>query len=229
MTEANNVTFNPNSFSDDAGLLDMSMEDVVALFLDREKHRAREAKDDENQQEDLVGYRVVPMGLLMSLDASARHLNITRSLLTRCLSHQIMSWIESIARIRELMELFNIAHDAANEHGYPDLYDGMRPTYVFANTSPKQMSFRTIRWVKNGLAVLSQPLGVPTGALFIVGLCFALSTSEDSGSKGTIRKYFSVEVSQLAQHVEEQFIRVSGFHDMVRRRVAANGSDNTIT
>jgi len=226
--EPKTVPIRPDSFTDDYGLLDVSMEDVVSLFIDKEKQRHKLAKDDESQQVDLVGYRSVPAGLVMTLDGNARRIGITRALLTRCLSHQIVSWVDSIDRIKEITGLFNIACDAAEEFGYPDLYDKMSPSYEFANSSPKQVSFRTIQWVKNKLYAVAHPLGIPAGALFIIGLCFSLSRA-GAVSKGTVDKYLSTEVVKFTEHVDERSVWVCGFNDLVRRRAKKDGLDNTIT
>ena len=219
---SDSINLNPNQFSEDGGLLDLSLAEVISFLQDKEKHRRKEAKDDENQQEDLVGSRVLPMGLMMALDGNARRLGITRAMLTRCASHQIVVWLDSLSRIGEITGIFNIACDAAEEYGYPDLYDGMTPNYMFASSSPRAVSFRTIRWVKNKLHSIAQPLGVPVGMLFIVGLCYSL-TRAGNETKGTISKYLSTEVIQFVRHVDERSVRVVGFHDLVRRRAIADG------
>ena len=163
---AKGIPIAPSQFAEDGGLLDLSLTEIVSLFLDKEKRRHKDAKEDENQQEDMVGCRSVPTGLLMALDGNARRLGLTRAMLTKCLSHQIVVWLDSLARIGEITEIYNIACDAAEEYGYPDLYDGMVPSYCFASASPKSVSFRTIRWVKNKLYTISQPVGVPAGYVF---------------------------------------------------------------
>ena len=219
---AKGTSIAPSSFSEDAGLLDMSMEDVVGLFLDREKKRAKDAMADENQQEGQIGSRVIPMGLMLAVDSACERLGTTKSLLTKCLSHHVAAWFDSLERIRKLAELFKIARSAAYEFGYPDLYDNMRPNYTFTNTSPRPISFKTICWVRNKLYGIAQPVGVPVGSLFIIGLCFSLSTSEDTESR-TVRKYLEAEVAQFKQHVEEQYIQISGFHDKVRLRARKEG------
>ena len=222
------VSISPHDFADDNDLLDLSLKEVVSLFLDKEKRRAKDAKDDENQQEVLVGSRCVPMGLVMALDGNTRRLGITRGLLTRCASHQIVAWLDSLDRIRTVVGLFSTVHDAAEEYGYPELYDGMSPKYSFANTSDKSMSFRTIGWVRSKLNALATPLGIPAGALFIVGLCYSL-TRTGIESKGTVNKYLSLEVTHFAQCLDERSVDVCAFNDKVRRRAVNDGLDNTIT
>ncbi len=222
MTRRRDVPLNPSSFSDDGGLLDCSLAEVVALLQDKEKHRAKEAKDDENQQEDMVTSRIVPTGLLMALDGNARRIGVTRGMLTRCASYQIVSWLDSLSRIKEIVGLFSIAADAAEEFGYPDLYDHMAPTYSFASGTVHQVSFRTIRWVRNKLFALAQPLGVSAGSLFIVGLCYSLTRAGDE-TKGTISKYLSTEVGRFVQHVDERGVWVVSFNDLVRRRAREDG------
>ncbi len=222
------VPINPTTFAEDGGLLDLSMEEVVTLFLDKEKRRHRDAKEDENQQETTVGSRIVPAGLIMSLDTASRRNDISRSMLTRYLSHQVAAWFESNARLRELSELFYTACEAADDLGYPDLYDGMRDVgYSFSHSSPKTVSFRTINWVKNSLYKMAQPLGLPVGMLFIVGLCHSVVTTNSGRSQGTIDNYLTEELTRFQTHVEERFIRVFAFHETVRRR--AKNTDNMIT
>ena len=45
------VSIRPGDTVDDSGLLDLSMEEVVSLFLDKERSRHKLAKEDENQAE----------------------------------------------------------------------------------------------------------------------------------------------------------------------------------
>jgi len=219
------ININPSQFAEDGGLLDLSLSEVVSLFQDKEKRRHKDAKDDENQQEDMVGCRSVPMGLLMALDGNARRLGITRAMLTRCLSHQVVVWLDSLTRIGEITGMFNIACDAAEEYGYPDLYERMAPVYSFASASPKSVSLRTIRWVKNKLLAVSQPVGVPSSAIFAIGLCYSL-TRAGGETKGTIRKYLATEVDNFVSHVDERSVWVVGFNDLVRKRARKEGLED---
>ena len=230
---AKGIPIAPSSFAEDGGLLDLSLAEVVLLFQDREKHRHKDAKEDENQQEVIVGCKSVPAGLMMSLDGNARRLGITRAMLTRCASHQIVVWLDSLTRIKEITGIYNIACDAAEEFGYPDLYEQISsPSYEFANASPKAVSFRTIQWVKNKLTSISQPFGIPVGSLFIVGLCYSI-TRAGIETRGTIERYLSSEVVKFTQHVDERSVWVVGFHDLVRKRARVGdpegNPDNLIT
>ncbi len=216
------VNFRPSQFAEDGGVLDLSLPEVVGLYLDTEKHRHKQAKEDENQQVDVVTSRVAPVGLIMALDGNARRLGITRAMLTRCLSHQIVAWLDSQSRIGEIAGLFNIASDAAEEYGYPDLYDKMAPGYAFSSAAPRYVSFRTIAWVKHKLFALALPLGIPAGSLFIVGLCYSL-TRAGGGTKGTITKYLSAEVDNFTRCVDERSVWVVGFNDLVRKRARDEG------
>jgi len=216
------VDLNPNSFAEDGGLLDLSLADIVSMFLDKEKRRPRDAKEDESQQEDKVTCRSVPTGLMLALDGNARRLGISRSMLTRCASHQIVVWLDSIDRIGEIVGMFNIACDAAEEYGYPDLYDSMAPAYQFGSSSPRSVSFRTIQWVKSKLFLMAQPLGVPVGYLFVTGLCYSLTRAGDR-TRGISKKYLTAEVEKFTRHVDERAVWVVGFNDLVRRRARDEG------
>jgi len=221
-TNRQTVNINPSNFSEDGGLLDLSLEEVVNLFQTKEKNRHRDAKDNENELEDMITCRTVPMGLMMALDGNARRLGITRSMLTRCASHQIVAWIDSLTRINEITGIYNIACDAAEEFGYPDLYESMAASYMFSSSTYKSVSFRTIKWVKNKLYAVSPAIGVPVGSLFIVGLCYA-ATRSGNATRGTISKYLSTEVSKFVRHVDERSVWVVGFNDLLRRRAKDDG------
>lgn len=222
---ADKVSLNPSDFAEDGGVLDLSLEEVVSLFIDKEKRRHKDAKDDENQKEDIFTFRGVPNGLMMALDGNARRLGVTRAMLTRCISHQVVAWYDSLPRIGEITGMFNIVCDAAEEYGYPDLYDNMTLNYSFANSSLRNVSFRTITWVKNKLFAVSTPLGVPAGALFIVGLCCSLTRAGDT-TRGTIRKFLRAEVDKLLDHIDERSVWVVGFNDVVRKRARKEGLED---
>jgi len=98
----------------------------------------------------------------------------------------------------------------------------MSSGYSFCNASDKLVSFRTIRWVKSKMHELSQPVGVPAGALFVIGLCHSACRSS-AESKGTVSKYLSKEVDQFLEMVEERAIDVYSFNDKLRRRAQKEG------
>ena len=214
------VPLRPASFSDDAGLLDLSMEDVVSLFIDKEKRRHKEAKEDEMQQESTVGAKTTPTGLIATLEMVSQNLGISRAMLTRCLSHQVASWFDCTSRIGELVSMFYDAYQQAVEYGYPELCHGMKESgYTFSSSVTQPTTFRTILWVQNKLSNLSLPLGLPTGTLFSVGLCWSVSTTCNVRYSGTVNKYLRLEVSRFLEHVEDRFEKVVGFHNNVDRRL----------
>ena len=217
----NPVNLNPSSFAEDGGFLDMSVEDVVFTVLDREKRRHKEAKDDENQQEVKITARGCPMGLTSVLDSTSHDLGISRSMLTRCLSHQIAVWYDNIPDMNQLVELFYEAHRDALDHGYPDLCDRVRfVRYSLSSNDTHMTSFKTIAWAHSKLSNLSLPLGLPTGVLFVIGLCRSVSVNGSGYFKGTLETYIRGEVAKFTDFVGERLIDVRKFQETVQLRIS---------
>jgi len=216
-----NVKISPSSHVDDSGLLDMSMEEIVAHFLEREKRRYQEAKDDENQQEVIISAKVTPMGLIAVLDSAAHDFHISRSLLTRCLSHQVASWYNSIPDLDSLTGIFYEAHKLAVDNGYPDLCSGLRNnSYQYTSIlADMPTSFRSIAWVRNKLGSIATPLGLSATLLFHVGLCHSIASSDSGSYRGTIDKFLRREVDKLLAYTGERFLYVNGFVSRVNYHV----------
>jgi len=195
------------------------MEDVVALFLEREKRRHKEAKDDENQAEVVIGCRQSPVGLYEVIDSMAHRLGITQSLLTRCLSHQVISWYDSIPGLQLLVTEYYDAHDKAIVIGKPELCSRLSNSgYSFSKSSASPVYLKSITWVRSKLTSLSRPLSVPVGLLFLAGLCWSLSCSADESYR-VVGSAFKSEADGLASYVEERFILVRDFHKLVEYHI----------
>jgi hypothetical protein len=68
-----------------------SLESVIAMFKDTEKKRNLKTEPDD-QTEVRWRVRSAPAELLSSLRIAASHLNVSQSVLTKCMSHQIADW-----------------------------------------------------------------------------------------------------------------------------------------
>ncbi len=211
------ILINPSSFAEDGGLLDLTMEEVVSLFHDREKRRHKDAKEDENQSEVVVSAKATPMGLMAVLNLASEDLGISRSMLTKCLSHQIACWYDSISVLGQLRESFYDAYGKAISAGHPELCDGLRNSaYQYDHTLTDQSTtLRTIMWVFNKLSGLATPLGLSPTLLFHVGLCWSVSRSSNELYRGTIDKFLRAEPDKLVKYVGVRFIRVKSFVEEV--------------
>jgi len=215
---AKGTSIAPSSFSEDAGLLDMSMEDVVGLFLDREKKRYRETKDDENQQEVIISAKVIPMGLLAILESTAHKLAVSRSLLTKCLSHQVASWFDNLPHLKELADTYYSAYDSAIRVGRPDLCSRFRNDTGYSLLRPSTdtpTTFRSIRWVQSKLSMVSTPLGISTSTLFSIGLCWSATQSTNEDYKTIIDNMIRQETRNLERYCGARFIRIRAFREEV--------------
>ncbi len=218
---AKGIPIAPSQFAEDGGLLDLTMEDVVSLFLEREKRRHKDAKEDENQSEVVVSAKATPMGLLAVLNLASEDLGISRSMLTKCLSHQVACWYDSISTLGQLHESFYAAYGRAISAGHPDLCDGFRNTsYQYDHALTDQSTtLRTIMWVFNKLSRLATPLGLSPTMLFHIGLCWSVARSSNEVYKGTIDRFLRVEPDKLTRYVGERFVHVKGFVERVEYRL----------
>jgi len=196
---------------DDGGLLDMSMEEVVGRFLEREKRRHLDAKDDENQQEVVIGIRSAPSGLVAILESASYQMGVSRSILTRCLSYQVASWYDSLAPISDLTRLFYVAQQKALDNGYPELCRRIKSVpYEFKLLDTEHTSLRSIAWVRSKLYDLSLPVGVSMYHLFLIGLCRSIATT-DSGFFTKTIEILNGEVEYFLLHVKRRFIEIQAF------------------
>jgi len=207
----------PSQFAEDGGLLDTSMEDVVSMFSDREKRRYKDARESELEQEVVISAKVTPMGLVATLDAASYQLGLSRAMLTRCLSHHISAWFDSLSSLNQLSELYYQAHSKAVSMGHPELCINLRDGgYSYANSLTRNpTTFRSIAWLQNKLSKLVAPLGLPISVLFHAGLCWSLSTSQCDVYCLTIEGFLKPEVERFSEYVGARFIQVRSFSDLV--------------
>jgi hypothetical protein len=207
----------PSSFAEDGGLLDIPMEDVVSMFADKEKRRYKEARESELEQEVVIGAKTTPMGLVATLDSASNQLGLSRAMLTRCLSHQISVWFDSLPNLGQLSELYYRAHNKAVSTGHPELCINLRDGgYTYVNTLTRNpTTFRSISWLQNKLSKMVSPLGLPVSILFHTGLCWSLSTSKCDVYCLTVDGFLRPEVERFTRYVGARFIQVKSFSDLV--------------
>ena len=84
------VSIHPSSFTDDLPDLSiLSLEEVIARFKDTEKRRNAKS-EPENESEVFWHVRSAPGELMSSLRVVASHLGISRAVLTKCMSRQLV-------------------------------------------------------------------------------------------------------------------------------------------
>ena len=212
------VSLKPST-AEDSDILELSTEEVVAKFLTQEKRRAKDAKDNDNEQEVVISFRSLPDGLATVVTLLAIDLGISRGLLTRCLSHRIVRWFDTILEAKQLSAHFYEIYRQAADAGFMDLCaEAEAPSaYQFNNTKDRGNTFRSIMWVKGKLEVMSLPLGVPTNVLFSVGLCESLLTG--SVGQGIIRNRLLPEVELFRGYLKLRLDKVNFWYSQVNKRL----------
>lgn len=223
------VNLNPSHHSDDIDPLNASMEDVVAFFIDREKRRKRDFPDDDSQKETTIGIKPVPGGLVALLDYVAYDSGVSRALITRCLSHRIAAWYESLDSIRDILPIYRDVQLHALDGGLPDILDRIRAvTYRSSVSCYGASSFRTIAWVQARLSDLVGPLGVPIQYLFSIGLFESLVSTDSGRYKGTL-DVFRRELENFTTYLGQRLIDVGSARKLIDYRVLRSLGVHDIT
>lgn len=219
------IPFNVGSFSDDSGVLDMSMEDVILSMMDKEKNRAKIARDNEMEQEVLISFREAPLGLLPSLKSVCINLNVSSSMLTRCLSHQIVAWYENMTDTRLVNVAYNITLDTMVKSGYTWLHKGLYREHNYTHTHQEDIksSIRSISWVRSKLSSMADPLGVPASRLFLVGLCQSLSNPINTTDLGASALRLREEVDNFRRFVSFRYESISASYRMLQIQAVRDG------
>ena len=163
----------------DIPLHELSLEEVVAKFKDAEKKR-HEATDPDQQVIDRF-VRVTPVGLLTSLKSVAKNLNVSRRLLTCCLTPQIVSWLGDALGLDVIVEGYGGLYEEVRKRTrlYPIRKQmESRARFFFDRPEPVETSVSTIRWAASRLAKYGFCLGATWDELFLSGLAWSLTTLE---------------------------------------------------
>lgn len=218
------VSINPSHHTDDIDVLNSSTERVIEFFLEREKRRKRDFPDDETQGEAIVSVKPVYSGLMPVLDYFAYSFKVSRSIITRCLSHYISAWLDSVEPLRGMVDSYQDAQLKALEHGTVDLSERIRSsTYRPIIPCSGSTTFRTIGWLQSKVYDVSVPSGVPVQYLFCVGLMYALSATENARCRGIV-SYFQKEMYHFVVHAGHRAIDIRSAVEMVDYQISQDAA-----
>jgi hypothetical protein len=206
--------------------VDMSLEGIVSEFADQEQHR-NDQDPNRRERATTLSYRSQPQGLSQVLDAAATdpHIDVSLSILTRCMSHQLVPWLRSLAGAKDVVSYYTVL--CKKSDGFPTIYDKLKNgSWGFSFVHPAAPigesmvgSWGTIMWAKTEVTTLSAIYGVEAAKLFAVGLCWSLSTNGLLLSPTTIRTCVLPEIDNLRQHIKERMIWLDAFDRIIDCRL----------
>ena len=213
------VSIHPSSFSDN--LADLPIEDVVARIKNEERVR-RDNLDDMSQRSVPIRFRSRPASLEMCIDELRESLEVGGQVLTRCMCRQAEAWFRSLTQISVLTSVYRAVR--RDSDGHIDIEEQLKRnnSFNFITTVPVggsgMTSYSGVAWVRDYLSDLSAPLGTPTYRLFLLGLCWSVSTNVSSVRGHAIQRYLRPEVDRFLQYLHERMLLLAYFGDVLRNR-----------
>lgn len=160
-------------------LHELHLEEVVAKFKDGEKKRHNETEPEQQVIDRFV--RATPLGLVTSLKSVANNLDVSRRLLTCCLTPQIVSWYGEALGLDVVVGEYGSLYEEVRRKTtlYPIKRQmESRARFFFDRPEPVETSVSTIRWAASKLAAYGSCLGATWDELFLSGLAWSITTLE---------------------------------------------------
>lgn len=218
---------------DDDNLAELSLESVVARFQEKESKRPAKYDSEASEAEAarVVFVQHSPVELLSSLRAVATSLGVSRSLLTKCLSHQLIDWYNTSLGMSRLEVEYQDIYSRIQKRCYTTLrIQAENPAaFAFSSLEPlrRPTSLTTIGWAWSRLSEIRDVTGVNATDLLLVGLVFCLTTSEGKQDDHTIRTCFLPERHSMEMLVRDRIIDVEALRKKyeLRERFRAEMED----
>lgn len=225
MTEVSRaVSLKPSSaVVDQPDLSTMSLDEVVSRFKDGEKKR-NEHTEPSDQAEVFWPVRHAPVELMSSIKIVAVRLGVSRSVLTKCMSRQVIDWYENSLALRELTSSFNDVYRKIKRRSYTTLrIQAENPAKFSYSQQPEAIytSVSSIRWVLGKLNEIKEAAGIGASDLLMVGFCWSLTTLEDIDWDGeSINRIFRKESDSLREILQDRLVDVKGLCEKYELREA---------
>lgn len=195
------------------------------MYHNQEAKRKRD--DGEEGQRDVpLTFRSAPEGLLSAVHSISAMTGISKAIITRCLSHHVLSWYQSMPQVVELEGLHKTVYLSAD--GYPDISRLLeRPSYEFHHPAADipRTSIRTVSFVMGYLDGVSVTLGVSVFRLFLSGLCWSVATNAEGWAGQYVRKYLDPEWKRMERHLRERVLLFRYIDELLKMRSEEGDSE----
>jgi hypothetical protein len=210
------VSIHPKTFTDDLpDLSKMSLEEVVARFKDVEKKR-NDKTEPRMEQESYWPVYHAPVELMSSLTMLAEHLDVSRAILTKCLSRQVVDWYANSDNLTEITTSYKEIYTKIKRRGYTVLRIQAENPAKFSfwqQPEPTKTSVNTIQWVLAKLREVQSVVGVSVIDLLLAGFCWSFTTLEDRGwDAENVARFFQPEVDNMDVIFKCRLLDVRGLY-----------------
>lgn len=216
------VSLHPDSFTADfPDLSKFTLEEVVSRFKDVEKKRTVNT-EPESEAEAHWAVRSAPVELSSSLKVVSARMGISRNVLTKCMSRQVVDWYSNALGIEKLMNDYNDIYSKIKLKSYTTLrIQAEHPArFCYAcQPEPVNISISTIRWVLGKLGEVREVIGVYAQDLLLSGMCWSLTTLENKDwDRSNIEKFFVPEADNIRTLISDRIIDIVGLQEKYKNR-----------
>lgn len=200
-----------------------SLEEIVANGESLERKRRENMEPPENSV-ITEHVRLAPLSLMPSLASVASKLQVTRSILTRCLSPQIVSWYRDCLGLGLIADQYKeLFEDVRKRPCCLGIRRQMQNTgrFSFLNGEDVSTTISSVAWVRATLSGYGVVLGARWSDLLLGGLAWSLTTMEHKEwDEANIEKLYQPEAEHIELFVGDMGDEMDCFAKKLARRVA---------
>jgi len=201
-----------------------SLDDIVAAYKAAESKRNRNTTP-ESEAEVVWHIDIAPEGLMSSLRVVSARMGVSRKVLTRCATHQVMSWLSESLGMEELAAGYESVYEKFRYRNYDLMFRPIRKqmesarAFSFSSVEPVNTSVSCIGWAVGALGAMGAPLKASWVSLFLVGLAWSLTTLRNTDwDAGNVKNIYTPEVANLLVSVEDARDATALYQRMYERR-----------
>lgn len=180
------VSIHPSSFSDDGGLLDMSLEQAFQLYY----HRRKEQHKDDREKPVQVHCRQVIKGVVPVLKLLAHNnSDVSVAELTLCVSFKILAELQAIGVVGSVGKSYSSLLSEGVKGALFDDLSALESDYNISRRDGKlQRLFPVFPEVYSALDKVADGCGTTLPKLYQVGLAIVFTKSEQANADGYLYK-----------------------------------------
>ena len=179
------VSLNPSAFSDEGGLLDMTLEEVFRLYHSKNRDTRKEDRD----KPILVHCRQVAKGINFTLKLLTSQNGATVSEFALCISFKILAELRAIGVIGAVGKSYSSLLASGVKEALFDELSALTSDYNISRRDGKlQRHFPVYPQVYSALEEVADGCGTSLPKVYQIGLLLALSKSEEAVEGGALHK-----------------------------------------
>ena len=180
-----NVSINPSSFSDDGGLLDMSLEGAFLLYY----RRRQEIRKEDKERPVHIHCRQVIKGTISVLKLLALRYDVSVAEITICTSFKVLAELQAIGVVGMVGKSYGSLLASGVKSALFDDLSALDSDYNISRRDGRvQKLFAVYPAVYSALEKVADGCGTTLPKLYQIGLAVAFTKSEQAGEGGDMHK-----------------------------------------